>query len=353
MIPAVLAVPGDLDLPTGGYGYDRRVLALLGEFGVAAGHLALPGLFPRPAAADLAETARALQEVDSRAVLMVDGLAYGAMPATLIDAVPNPILALVHHPLCLEAGLAEDHRAALCASETAALARARHVVVTSPTTAATLAADFGVPPGKITVALPGTDPAPRAPGTGVPLQLLAVGSVVPRKAYGTLVQALAHLRRGHWRLTIVGPTNLDAAALAALQTAIRATGLQDRIILTGSATAPEVAQHYAAADVLVSASLYEGYGMALAEALAHGVPIVCTTGGAAAATVPDAAALKVAPGDPLALSDAIARVLDDAALRRRMSEAAWAAGQALGRWEDTARLVAGAIRSIAPKGPAS
>ena len=81
MMPAVFAIPGDIDLPTGGYAYDRRVLALLGQFGVAVRHLALPGSFPSPTEADLAETARALGDVDPRTVLIVDGLAYGAMPA--------------------------------------------------------------------------------------------------------------------------------------------------------------------------------------------------------------------------------------------------------------------------------
>jgi glycosyltransferase involved in cell wall biosynthesis len=279
--------------------------------------------------------------------MMVDGLAYGALPLQLIEAVPNPILALVHHPLCLEAGLAEARQAELRASETAALARAARVVVTSPATAATLSAGFGVPPGRITVAVPGTDPAPRATGTGTPLQLLAVGSVMARKDYPTLVRALAPLRQRSWRLAIVGPTHLDAAALLDLQGAIRETGLQDRVVLVGPASASEIARHYAAADLLVSASLYEGYGMALAEALARGLPIVCSAGGAAAETVPDAAGIKVAPGDTEALTAAVARVLDDAGLRRRLGDGAWAAGQALPSWEDTARIVAGAISAVA------
>jgi glycosyltransferase involved in cell wall biosynthesis len=138
------------------------------------------------------------------------------------------------------------------------------------------------------------------------------------------------------------------SALAALQGAIEQSGLAGRVTLAGPASGSEMASFYAAADLFVTASLYEGYGMALAEALARGLPIVCTTGGASSQTVPDAAALKVAPGDERALSVALARALDDPALLRRLGDAAWAAARSLARWEDTARIVAGVIRGIAP-----
>ena len=93
-------------------------------------------------------------------------------------------------------------------------------------------------------------------------------------------------------------------------------------------------------------SLYEGYGMALAEAMARGLAIICTTGGAAAETAPDAAAIKVAPGNEAALTAAIRRLLDEPELRRRMGEASWAAGQRLPRWEETARRIAGVIKEL-------
>ena len=84
--------------------------------------------------------------------------------------------------------------------------------------------------------------------------------------------------------------------------------------------------------------------MVLAEALARGLPIAMTTGGAAAETVPDGAALKVAPGDAVALQQALRRVIDDAALRGRLADAAWAAGQTLPRWSDAAALIADTIK---------
>lgn len=348
MIDAAFAIPGDIDLPTGGYMYARRVLALLPQMGVAATRIELPGSFPDPSDADLAETGRRLAAATAAAVVIIDGLAYGALPAEVIGRVRQPIVALVHHPLCLEAGVSEARQHVLRALETAALALARRVVVSSRATARTLAADFAVPAGRITVAEPGTDAAPRAHGSGGrTAQLLAVGSVIPRKAYDVLVRSLAPLEDRDWQLSIAGATDRSPQALAALHAAVHEAALQDRIAIVGPVGRERLGELYASADAFVMSSLYEGYGMVLAEAMARGLPIVCTTGGAAAETAPDAAAIKVPPGDAPALSGAICRLLDDAALRRRLADASWAAGQMLPRWEDTAGTIAGVIRDLA------
>lgn len=86
--------------------------------------------------------------------------------------------------------------------------------------------------------------------------------------------------------------------------------------------------------------------MVLAEAMSRGLAIVCTTGGAAAETVPDAAAIKVPPGDAAALSRAIASVLGDNKLRKSMRKASWETGRTLPTWNETARRVAAAIVGI-------
>src|SRR5262249_7940335 len=150
-------------------------------------------------------------------VMLIDGLAYGALPADLIARLASPIVALVHHPLYLETGLSCARRSALRALEAAALALAERAVVTSATTARILRQRLAVPAGKITVAEPGTARAPRAVGSGAQeLELLAVGAVVPRKAYDTLVHALAPLARRRWHLTIAGPMDRSDAAVASL-----------------------------------------------------------------------------------------------------------------------------------------
>jgi glycosyltransferase involved in cell wall biosynthesis len=345
-------IPGDIAMLTGGYAYDRRVLALLPAHGVTVRHVALPGSYPMPTDADLQETARVLAALPQDTVLLMDGLAYGAMPDSVVRAITQRIVALCHHPLALEEGVSAERARALQSMEMFGLAQARHVVVTSRITGQTLLADFGVGADKMTVAEPGTDRAARATGTRTPLQLLAVGSIVPRKGYDVLARALASMRvTVDWRLTIVGAVR-DAQARAALDASLQLVGADGRrvaervTVLSGVADAG-LAQMYRSADVFVMPSLYEGYGMVLAEAMARGLPIVCTTGGAAAETAPDAAAIKVVPGDAAAFADGLARVMSDAALRRRMSDAAWAAGQALPTWDDTARRIADVLKKVA------
>ena len=355
---AAFVIPGDIDLPTGGYGYDRRVLALLPASGVAIRHVVLPGGYPSPSPADLAASERVLAALPPDMPLLIDGLAYGAIPAEIVARIRQPIVALCHHPLALEAGLSAVQQAHFRKTETAALAFARHVVATSAMTKAILAKDFGVPAERITVAEPGTDPGQRAVGSGTavskivgsraggPIQLLAVGSIVPRKGYDVLVRALTGLTHLEWRLTIAGSDDRSPETTRAVKAAISEAGLGARISLIGAVGAAELEKLYAGADLFLMPSLFEGYGMVLAEAMARGLAVVCTTGGAAAETVPDAAALKVAPGDPIAFGAAVARMLEDADLRGRMADAAWAAGQQLPRWTDTARIIAEVLTQV-------
>jgi glycosyltransferase involved in cell wall biosynthesis len=349
MTRATFVIPGDIDLPTGGYAYDRRLLALFGEHGVDATHLALPGTYPDPSPADLRETRRLVATTQPDDILLIDGLAYGAMPADMIATFERRIVALVHHPLCLEAGTPPLRAHELKRLETAALALAKHVVVTSKTTALTLATDFEVPDDRITIAEPGTDAAQRAKGSGGrPFRLLAVGTVVPRKGYDVLVDALVPLKALDWRLEIAGATDRSPETVAALRAQIAREGLAERITLLGPVDEAHLAKLYDTADGFVMASHYEGYGMVLSEALARGLPIVCTTGGAAAETVPDGAAVKVEPASPRALAWSIGRVLEeDGQLRRSIADAAWAAAAQLPRWNDTARTVAAVIKEIA------
>ncbi len=346
MIPLAFCIPGDLSLPTGGNRYDREVLARLPAQGVDAAQVRLEDGFPHPSAKVLGHTARTLAAIDPRTVLLVDGLALGAMPPAAVAALPHRIAALVHHPLGLENGLPPVRAEALLANEKAVLAHVRHTIVTSPATKRILLADFGLADRQVTVAEPGTARHPRATGTGQPFQVLAVGAVSERKAYGDLIRALADITDIPWRLTIAGSLTHAPEAAKALRQVIDRCGVAERVTLAGALDDAHLAACFARADAFAMSSLFEGYGMALTEALARGLPVVTSSGGAAAETVPDMAALKVPPGDSAALSAALWRVMTDRSLRRRMSDAAWAAAALLPSWDDTAREIADVVKTL-------
>jgi glycosyltransferase involved in cell wall biosynthesis len=318
------------------------VIAGLRALGREVRHVALPGAYPFPDAAARAAADAACSALPDGGLALVDGLALGALPETAArQAGRLRVVALVHHPLGDEAGLTAAERAALLASERAALAAARAVICTSGATAARLAAGLGVDPARISVAPPGVDPGPRAVGRGDPPLILSVGSLIPRKRHEVLVDALAAIRDRRWRARILGSAALDPACAAALAARVAAAGLAGRIALVG--VAADVRAEMAAADVFALASEYEGYGMAFAEAMSHGLPVVACRAGAIADLVPEAAGALVPVGDATALAAALADLLDDPARRRSAAEASFRAGAALPRWEDAAAAVAAAL----------
>ena len=233
----IFAAPGDLSARTGGYGYDRAVIAALPEFNVEVAHVSLKGSFPFPSEAEARDAAQAINAaLAPRDVALIDGLAYGALPEDAIRAITAPVLALCHHPLGLEQGLDPRQAEALLRSETAALALAAHVIVTSAHTRKTLIEDFGVAPSRVTVALPGTAPASRASGSGGGTILLAVGSIIARKGFDILVEALAGLRAP--RLAVAARRRRPAPETAnALARLIEARGLGARIDWLGEVSA--------------------------------------------------------------------------------------------------------------------
>jgi glycosyltransferase involved in cell wall biosynthesis len=330
------AIPGDLATVTGGYAYDRRIIAELQRLGWAVELISLGDGFPQPGADQKASAEGRLLATAPDRPIVVDGLAFGVLPeAAAALHRTHPVVALVHHPLAFETGLTTREADGLLASERAALASTRSVVATSRWTAGLLAERFGVAADRLTVILPGTDRAPFAAGNNTPLCLLSVGAIGVRKSFDLLVEALAPLADRPWRLVIAGDRTRDPAATARLDALIVQHGLAGRIDVPGTVSADQLEALYAAADLFVLPSRFEGYGMAFAEALAHGLPVIGTTGGATPTTVPASAGRLVAPGDVAALSDALRELIDDDDRRGDLAAGARAAAARLPSWADS------------------
>lgn len=343
MPEAWFAVPGALSTLTGGYIYARRLVAALAELGWRLDVVPLPDSFPFPTPEDVDASCRRLGSLDPSRPVLVDGLAFGALDSGFLANARQRWVALVHHPLALEAGLSELHAQRLRQTEQAALATARQVIVTSPSTGRCLISDYAVPRQRLTVAQPGTDPGKKAVGNLQVPRLLTVATLTPRKGHDVLIEALARITELFWDCLWVGSKDRDPDTTAALERAIRAKGLTDRIILTGSLDEQALSDCYVQSDIFVLPSRHEGFGMAFAEALAHGLPVVGCAAGAVPETVPPDTGLLVPPDDAEALAAALASLLTDPARRLALAESAWRHGRSLPRWNETAAQVAAAL----------
>ena len=346
-----VVIPGDLATRTGGYGYGRRIIAGLRGRGWTVDVLGLAGDFPAPAPASRAQAARVLRGIPDEALVLVDGLALGALPEEIErEGTRLKVIALVHHPLAAETGIDPALAAALAIGERRALAASRSVVVTSKTTAGCLVDDYAVPAERITVIEPGTDSAPIANSVAQAFRpasandaalkgcathhvaLLCVATLTPRKAHELLISALAAIPQRHWRLTCAGSLDRDAATVARVRAQLRDAGLEDRVTLAGDMDADALAAEYDRADLFVLPTLYEGYGMAVAEALARGLPVVSTATGAIPDLVGAGAGIVVPPGDLQALTAALSRVIGDPGLRARLAAGAAGVRDRLPAW---------------------
>jgi glycosyltransferase involved in cell wall biosynthesis len=352
MREVIFAIPGDLDTPTGGYRYDKRMIEELPALGWRVRHLPLSGEFPSPSEQALSETAKIFSTISSDAIVMVDGLALGAIPLSTLASLKARMVALCHHPLAFETGLDTDRIDYLHRTEREALSRAVATIATSRSTAALLAREFNVAPEELTVAEPGTEPAPRAKGDAAPPRLLSVGAITRRKGHDTLAIALSKIRDLDWEWRIAGSTDRDRIALDTLQKNIVDGKIQERSKLLGPLDDAGLEKEYSSASLFVLPSHFEGYGMAFTEALARGLPVVAGSGGALVETVPKDAGVFVTPGNAGELALTLRRLLTSPAEIAKRANAAWDYAKKLPRWSDTARLIADTLERANAKAAA-
>jgi radical SAM protein with 4Fe4S-binding SPASM domain len=277
---------------------------------------------------------------DSPDVIHLCNAGLGPWIPALRAALPCVVTANVHGndlvaPWVSHGGEAAAYRDA----QLAGLGAADAVVCVSQFSRA-LAEARGVPGDVLHTVENGADPARFCPGPrdaalaarlGLRLGMadddevvLTVSRLAPRKGHRTALRAIARLAPHRPRLKYVftGASEAMRAELAALAHEL---GITSRIVATGFVPDAELPALYRLADVFVllaesaTETDVEGFGVALLEAAATGLPVIATSSGGVPEAVGDTG-LLVPPGDPIAAAGAIARLLDDRALARRLGE---------------------------------
>ena len=306
-----------------------RDLASLTELGVM-----VTGGFGEPLAFSL-RARRALRARRGDFDLVHDNQCLGTgMLGILSDG--WPLLTTLHHPITVDRQLALRHASGrweryttrrwfgFLRMQTRVARRLPAVVTVSHSSRTDIAAQLRVDPERMTVVPVGVDHTvfrPRPEVHPVPGRLMVTSSSdVPMKGLVPLLEALAVLRaEREVELVVVGRPRKDGRVDRALDR----LGLRPVVRCVSGVTDDELARLYGEAEVAVVPSLYEGFSLPAVEAMACGVPVVTTTGGALPEVVghDGETAVLVPPDDPLALAAAIGRLLDDPATRARLGAA--------------------------------
>jgi glycosyltransferase involved in cell wall biosynthesis len=344
--PVYWLVPGDPRQWTGGYLYNANIIRELRAAGQPVSLVRLDGCFPQVDAQTLASARVVVRSLPDAAIVVVDGLAYGALPEVwAAERQRLRLIALCHLPLAEEYGLPDALAAQLRQRESWALASALGVITTSRH-CARLLTGYGLDAERLAVVEPGVDPdlrsLPRhdARLDADALHFLCVANITPRKGHDVLIEALGMLDRHAWRCSLVGGLGQRPDYVAELQARAAQLGLSSRLDWVGAVPPAQVRDWYARTDLLVLPSRFETYGMVVAEAVASGLPVVCSDAGALPDTLPSGSGLLFETGDAAALAATLDGLLRDRSRLVNLRMCAHHVGARLGDWVTAARRFA-------------
>ena len=275
-----------------------------------------------------------------------------------------PVLETLHHPITVDRRIAVAHATSwlqrygtrrwygFLRMQQRVVQQLPAVVTVSYNSQRDIVEQMGVDPSRMTVVPVGVDVDIFRPYDDVVVVpgriMVTTSSDVAMKGLAPLLEAVALVRATRdISVVVVGTLQPDGVGA----TAIRRLGLEGIVTTVSGVTTEEMARLYGSCEIAVVPSLYEGFSLPAIEAMACGVPVVATTGGALPEVVGPDAGVLVTPGDAAALADAITTLLDDPAQRQRLGRAGRERVQRRFTCEQTARATVACYRSVLDQAP--
>ena len=332
-----LVIYGSLDTLSGGYLYDRKLVAHLRERGDSVEVISIPWRSYLRHLSDNFSTGLLRRLARLRLdVLLQDELNHPSLfilTRRLHRQVNYPVVSIVHHLRCDEDYPAWQ-KCLYRQIESRYLSSVDGFILNSRETRqkveGTLAkAGRSMPPGH--VAYPGGDrfrlqvcaEEIRQRSAEHPLRVLFVGNVIPRKGLHALLDALTEVPAQSWKLTVIGNYNIDAPYTRAICQQVKRKGLFSNVRFTGVLDDLALSGYMRDSHVLAMPSFYEGFGIVYLEGMCFGLPAVGTSSGAAREIITHGHnGFLVQPGNIAALADHLSGMAQDRSRLARMSLAA-------------------------------
>ncbi len=349
---------GSLDTLTGGYLYDRILVQGLTRLGHEVEVISLTfGPYLRRLVLGVSPSLYRRLLAGRFDILIQDELCHPSLfliNQRLRRQAGPPLVALVHHVLCREPRH-RWHNMLLAVAERCFLSSVDGFIHNSETTRRTVAAlvDHHRPQ---VIAYPAGDRfasplsveaiSSRAHRPG-PLKLLFLGNVTPRKGLLPLLKALAGVNRNVWHLSIVGGLDFDTAHAARAGQLSRQLGLSDVVRFLGPLSNNELVEILSASHLFCMPYAYEGFGIAILEAMAFGLPAIgCRDGGAVETIRQGTNGFLLAPGDLAGLAPLLTTLHRDRGLLLRLALAARETYIGSPTWQDGVTAIDSFLRKM-------
>lgn len=260
-----------------------------------------------------------------------------------------PTCATIHHPITVDRDIAvasapnflrklqQRRWYAFIGMQKRVTRKLRHIITVSERTRRDIRQAFAIPDHRIHVVPNGIDTELFRPVPKIDRQkhriIVTNSADMPLKGLPYLMHAVARLNgRFPVNLVVIGTPQKNGG----ISRLVRTLGIGDRVRFTGRITDADLVREYALATVAVVPSVYEGFGLPAGEAMACGVPVIASSGGALPEVVGDAGVL-VPPKDSDALAGALATLMQHPAEARRLGSAGHTRVRRLFSWEQAAR----------------